>query len=241
MHMKNNSSISPLLYDLDYTIITGKDLFDRQPTELHNKAYAYWKAFWRNVFKDNGLQGDVLRKEDFLREDFITILSHKGEIAGMHLYCQFDLELEATRDHVYFMHNYGSQFTGQLRENGIRNIMTIEYLTVDPAWRKSKVGASLGHVFCALGAQIASYLEVDAAVSACRMDVGANEMLAKCGGISYGKTDLYNTPVEYMVIPRNLNHPHSDPLVAGLVDHYWSNRVDLTTRLPKRTHLKIAV
>jgi hypothetical protein len=195
---------------------------------LHNQAFEYWKSFWEEVFRQNRLRdGEVEFAVDFTRMDLVCLVMSGTEIAGMHLYEFINVEQLAMREHHYFNNETGKVFLDSLGHHGADLVMTLEYLTVNPNWRKKFIGTSLASVVVSLGTRVQAATGAKASLGRAREDVGVNAMAQDCGAVILkDKIDMYNTPVSCICIYSDSIKDIDDPVGRALVQRLWNERVD---------------
>jgi hypothetical protein len=164
------------LSQLQYYILPGKPPTNFEHQELHDRAYCYWRDFWRKVFGDD----ESVLADDFIRQDFVPVVMLDTQIVAMHLYTVFNPESVATREHSYFK-TYPPEFFDFLTERNAKRVMSIESLTVDPNWRKSQVGISLGETLIGASLKYLDALDIDANIAPTRNDRGVNKMCYNFG------------------------------------------------------------
>lgn len=216
---------------LSYVVLRGKP----QGTEKgwHDRAYLFWKRFWTQVLRENGTT-ETVRADEFLRQDRVTCLAFGDRIVAMHAYTFFDLRYLATRDHAYFK-RYTEKFFRELERRGVSRVMTMEFFSVEPEWRGSRVGVSLASVLAGLGLKIAREEGVQATISIARTDIGAAKIGHEYGAVSLDTgVNVFNTPCDLVAFFPELIHDHADPVVNDLVSHFWRERVDLTLAAPRK-------
>ncbi|MGZ3696096.1 MAG: hypothetical protein ACXWQO_18780, partial [Bdellovibrionota bacterium] len=116
----------------------------------HNQIHKFWKESWLEVLQQLKAETNQL-DDDFLRQDFIASICTDAEVVAVHLYSIFALDTEASCAHRYLKGNYPPEFFEKLKAMGVRTVMSLEYLTVNPNWRKSQGAIHMGAVTGALG------------------------------------------------------------------------------------------
>lgn len=211
---------------LSYVILPGRPPLDFAHRQWHDRAFRFWKTFWTEILKENRTAEHV-RVADFFRQDCVTLLVHDEEVIAMHTYTFFDLTLAGTKEHEYF-ERYSQKFLQDLRRRRVSRVMTMEFFSVARQWRGSQVGVSLASVLAGLGLRIAKEAGVDATISVARADIGAAKIGHDFGAVSLDtKVMVYNTPCDLVAFLPEKLHPHPDPVVNDLVDHFWRVRLDL--------------
>lgn len=210
---------------IHFTLMPGKPGPGFESHSLYNQAYGFWKDFWNSVYHENGTD-HVVRPDDFLRQDWISVLSQDGRIIGLHTYTLFDLKLLAAREHSYFARGYTDKFMDALKERNVNYVMTLEFFSMGKGWRAPKLGLSLAAVLAGLGiTKVSRELGVDAIISVIRSDIGVDRMAREFGAISLdSNVPVHGTPCELMAFLSRDIRSHSDPRVNELVDDFWNRR-----------------
>jgi hypothetical protein len=221
---------------LKYTLVPGA--CDYRATDsicdVYNRVYEFWKDFWTGVLRDNR-SPETLNCDAFQRPLITAILHNEKEIAALHMYSAFDLRQLSHRDHSYFRMSYPQEFVDNLRAQGHRSLLTMEFLTVSPNWRKSRLGFSLADVIMSLGIKIFQQLEMDCFVTLARGDVKVPQLLKRINFETHGEVlERHNTPCEAMMLPASRIVSHPDPVIADLVEHFWKSREDFSDLARRR-------
>ncbi len=230
MH-KNNS--------LSFEIFPGRYLEKDSSVARYNLIFEFWEKFWIDVMRDNGTT-ERIDSYDFLRSDLVAAIMNGDEVVSIHLYTLLRFEQGNIHVHPYFSGESGDRFYNELKRVGIESAMTLEYLTVNPGWRKSRLGYSLAPVVVGLGYQIQKQLGIDATLGRCRQDNGVNRLMTDVGGEALVRdVMMYNTPTDFCIVHRDSMTTHPDQDVSRRVESLWASRLDHTGQLG--TSLKIAV
>lgn len=190
---------------------------------LHNQIHGFWKESWQEVLRQ--LKADATQLgDDFVRQDLVAAICTGGEVVAVHLYSVFALDSDAARAHRYLTGNYPPEFFEKLRAKGVRTVMSMEYLTVSPNWRKSQGGLHMGAVIGALGLRVMEHYGVDAVIAPARRDHKVNEMAYAQGGeCIIGNVMNHNVPCDLIAIQRqSVKDP--PPELARLRDQLWESR-----------------
>lgn len=198
----------------------------------YNRAYAYWKWFWSRLFAENGVQGQV-SPDTFFRQERISILAAPDAVVGMSMHTLFNLESLAAREHSY-MEYYHEPFWRPITAQGVRAVVSFEYLTVNPDFRRFRVGVSIGAVLIGLGLRLARDLDGDAAVIApARRDLGVHRLARDQGAVSIIEDVMvHGTPCDLIVFYPSAVRLPSDPEVAKLIEYFWERSVLAGGALP---------
>lgn len=227
------------IFETEYHILPGNPGPGFQKIELYHRAYMMWKEFWEQVYGDAGA-ADCFKPDDFLRQDFIPVLTYKNEIVAMHLYTLFNTTNYAVRDHRYFAF-YPENFFSYLSDKQSPYAMSIEYLTVAPGWRKRNVGFSIGEslIGCSL-----NYLEptnAQVAIAPARTDNKVHTMCYNFGFDCFeaGITKR-NFSVDLVAGFKEKVQKNPSEKINQLIEHMWAHRQDHTGRIDQNKSLKVA-
>lgn len=224
------------LSDLEYIIIPGR--LHKQPEleSVHDLAFTYWKSFWESVFIENGCPGD-LNEDCFLRQNMICLLKSKNEIAGMHLYSFYNLKSPACQNHSYIKGSFNDYYLQTLNANGVKYAMSIEYLTVNPKWRKKDLGLSLANILLGLSGYVLKSIDYDACIAPSRADVGVTRMVCEMGGqVIVPEIEMHKTVCDLVAIYNSDVRPHPDEPVNEWIKTFWRNRLDYTRYTEMRSN-----
>jgi len=211
-----------LLNDFRYIVLPGKCSTDSPYINLYNKAYLYWKIFWTEVFADKVF----VPADNFLRQDFIPVILHKDKIVAIHLYTIFTIFSLSVRDHSYF-DVYPASFFQNLEKNHVKTVMSIEYLTANPAWRKSIIGISLAEVMIGASLKYLDYLNMKAAIASTRNDRKVKQMCYNFGFDCFQAGLLFHGYEIVLVVGyRGKVTPHPNNEIEKIISYFWNNKID---------------
>ena len=234
------------LNDYQYYILPGKCPVNFEYTELHNQAYTYWRDFWDKFFNvDEVASTKSNRHDDFLRQDVVAVIMYKKQIVAMHLYTFFNIKTVSALEHSYFSRSYDAQFIEKLEKCGVESTMSFEWLTVDPAFRKSKTNFSFSLVTIALGGMIQKALSIDAAIAVSRSDVKVTQSAVELGfDVIIPDVSMHGYPCDLIAwfLGKAKDHPIED--VNRVCRQLWEGRIDLTGLTKQNNqpirHLRVA-
>lgn len=217
---------------LRYILLPGKCRPSFNRTDLYNKTYLYWKEFWTEVLRSlHSVQS--MTGDDFLRQDVIGVVVSGEEIVGMHLYNFFCFDYEAHRDHSYLKTNYPEPFFESLQEFNAQYVMSMEYLTVSPSWRKSITGYSMANVLVGLGLNVLKDKGADAFIAVARNDLKISQLGFEFGARSVIANIIkHNVSCDLLTGLSNEVRPAKDEKVRSIVNQLWESRQDLSAFSP---------
>ena len=190
--------------------------------DLHNKTFSLWREVWGTVFSQ--LKYDTSHLEDdFVRQNLIACISRNGEPIAAHLYKFFSVDSQAARAQAYLRDNYPEIFFAKLRALNVRTVMSMEYMTLHPEWRRSS--ARLATVLGGLALYTMREFGQDGAIAPCRKDFKVQEIAYAYGGeCVIADVMNHNVLCDLVVVRNELLHPHATPEVQGLLDALWEKR-----------------
>lgn len=202
----------------------------RELIDVHNKVYHFWKDMWVEVLGQ--LKADASHlDDDFLRQDFVAAICNDSGVAAVHLYSFFSLDADASRQHRYLAGNYPAEYFEKLIAMGIRTVMSMEYLTVNPAWRKRKADVHIGAALGGLGLEVMKYYGIDAAIAPARRDHKVHLMAYSQGGDCILENVVnHNVACDLIAIRREKVVPSPDRAVDVLQAELWRGRVHVDSR-----------
>ncbi len=222
----NTQSISSLVYDFKYQIISGDCPSNSSYINLHNQAFLYWRDFWNAIYAPS----HKVSADDFFRQKFIPIVTFKNEIVAMHLYTVFNPKSYVAMEHSYFT-AYPKEFFEYLKLNNVKSVMSIESLTVNSDWRKSKIGLSLGETLIGCSLKFLDPLNIEAVIAPTRNDRGVNTMCYNFGFDCYKSAlDFHGFEADLVVGFKNKVTPNPNNNINSLIDFLWKNRIDYTQK-----------
>ena len=201
----------------------------RQHLNLHNESFLLWRKVWGEVF--DGLKFDPSHLEDdFLRQDIVAIICYENTPIAIHLYTAMSVESVAARSHSY-LKQYPAEFFSQLEARKVTNIMTLEYMTVHPEWRKGKIPVHIGSVLVGLAFQVMDLLNVDASIAPARRDHKVHEIAYAFGAepILENITN-HNVPCDLLACFPSKRHAHADRNIQNLINFLWEKRENFVTQ-----------
>ena len=198
---------------------------------LQNQVYRSWFAEWQKVFSSNSRDFKP-SADDFLRQDMMAVILSGEKIVGFHFYSFFNLLRLEMSEHSYFDQIEKSSFEN-LRIKNLANVMSMEYLTVLPDFRKKEAFFPWGEILISLGLKVLNSSEGQVAFGTPRSDVKVNKMGEKLGFQTLQSAILkYDYKCEVMYYPRGNDSVHPEAIVENQISTLWKNRVDGRITIP---------
>jgi hypothetical protein len=212
--------------NLKYYIINNHSLFALPAeTKILNIVYDSWCKVWQDVFQSKN-DSNSINKEDIYRPNYIVAIFSDLVPVAFHLYSFFDLNKNSSRNHPYFESINPDTFAS-LKNNKVSRVMSMEYLTVMPNFRKKETGINWGEILISLGQKFLYQTNCDACIGTARTDVKVDKM-----GEILGFKTIQNTIKKYdyecdvmaSIKKKELQHPSFK--FRKLINELWSNRID---------------
>lgn len=216
--------------NFDYYILSRKDNMSENEIKNYNEAFEYWVSFWSDFWKssDKNQQAPSLSQlhDFFYRQSAIGVIKHKSAFVGMVLQTKYDLRISSIKKLGYFSH-YPDQVFDLLKFSKINQLVTHEFLTVNPEWRKTKIGFSVAEWLMALGARTLHHIGGDGSVAIARKDIGIHKLCHKLGWKSAICDISYNGyPCDVILLNNRDSYLNSDLKIE--IEHLWSKRIDIS-------------
>ena len=224
-----NRPLSPLLGVLELAILPGRPSFGFSHTELYGDAYRFWMSYQKSMRQEVELPTEAINSDDFLRHDFVNVLTYEQSVVAMINCTLLDLSSEAEANHSYINAYFGDQFVSAALGSGLRCMATLENIVSHPEWRSAKVGLSLGAVVMSVALKKVFEVGCDGAFGAARTDAPTARISYDFGAsaIVTGLT-FHGKPTDLLVFPANDIRPHPSKDVEQLATRLWATRLDAT-------------
>jgi hypothetical protein len=214
--------------DFSYLILTGKSAFHPEETDLRNRVFRAWFELWDQTYKAAG-SDYTLTSDEFVRQNLVTVILDRDKIAALHLYSFFDLQSQSDLQTKYF-HFFTDSYLSQLREKNVRSVMSMEFLSVMPEYRKSRIGLSLGSVIIQLGSYVFAEAQADAIVAPARLDLGVDRMAHDIGFVSLEKnTHQRGFQCDLIACFQGQQKPSENFMVHRMAQNLWKTRTVLSS------------
>jgi hypothetical protein len=164
------------MQDFHYQILPLHHVHDSQK-EMVNTVYEMWEMTFGKVLTS---AGGTLDHADFFRCHSAGVILYKNEIIGFNLFTVFDLHLKAHGRHPYFEY-LNPETISSLKERKLTRLITMEYFTVSPTWRRKYREVPWSEILTGLGLQYMDHSPADAVIGTPRVDLGVDKMCFRLG------------------------------------------------------------
>ena len=212
--------------DAKYYILSGKLSPDSQHFEIYKNTYELWTKTWKKVFGDVG-SFEAFSPDDFYRQDYIPVIASGNEPIAAHFYSLFHIDNPAAMDHHYF-EIFSEEVIASLRSRGIKKMMSMEFLTVNPEYRKTNTNISFAEIQIVLGSKLMSEINFDIALGVAIKAAKIDKMAIKLG---FNVLDSHAKRGNLVcdIVGRHsfsvgeIFHPNSE--LNSYIENLWSNRI----------------
>jgi hypothetical protein len=185
----------------------------------YGRCYRFWKSSWERTFQELAAADHLPILSDGFVYRTKNCLFAGEEPVGIYLTETIPLE-KSWQDHSYFQ-----MYSPEIRERlfkSYRQIVSLSYIAVAEAWRKSETDIPLLELVFGLGAYELLESGADALVSCVRKNRKVDSAFSCYSASSWGRGSAFNVEVEYMVLERNQFSPHTNPLVQRELNRLWT-------------------
>lgn len=195
-------------------------------TELHNKVYNFWMQEWKVRLAELNYDESHLN-DDFIRQDIISCILAKDQVAAVLLFSFFSLDTVASQEFRY-MKNYTPEYFEKIRTAGVRSVMSMQYFAVHPEWRgRKKPTMPIGLFMVGLTNQIIKNYDIDASIGLARQDHKVGDLVYAHGGqCIIPSVSSHNDICDLVVTYKENIQPHPSKDIARIEDYLWQNRVE---------------
>lgn len=191
-------------------------------TPIFNKVYDAWKISFTEVVES---AGGKLDPDDFFRNDLVTAVTHQGEVVGLSTMTMFDLKLHSSHEHHY-VQALNKSTVAKLQSDGQNRLISIEYLNVLPAYRKSNSNVRWTEVLIGLGLKVMDDSVADIIMGTPRTDVKVLNVCKNLEAIEVQQPILkMNYPCAVVIFNKNPERQFVDPITAQYVEGLYNARI----------------
>lgn len=187
---------------------------DEKHTNLLNRVFEIWEQTFSEVAANNQKELDP---DEFFRSHHVGILMFHEEIVGFNLFTMFDLSLSSNIRHRYFQ-ALGSCSPGRLSSKNVKRVLTMEYFTILPQWRRQAHETPWGEILTGLGLKFLDSSMADAVVGTPRIDLRVHEMCYRLGAYDFQEpVQRLNYECAVVLFPKMTQRTFVNPLTQHWV------------------------
>lgn len=202
--------------NFSYQIIPLHQVCDSQK-DLVNDIYEMWENTFTEVLGQSGASLDI---GDFFRCHAAGVLLYKDEVVGFNLFTNFDFQLHAHRKHPYFQ-ELDSETLKTITASA-RKVMTMEYFTVSPLWRRQTMEVPWGEILAGLGLNYMDQSPAHLGLGTPRTDIKVDQMCSKLGASLHGHIKKMNYQCAIVQFDKKEKREFENPLTQHWVRRLWN-------------------
>lgn len=189
---------------------------NRFDASLVGAAYALWVQTYTPIV---AAAGRTLSPESFHRSQFVTMICEGQRVLSFALSSHFDMSIPGVSDMAYFSPMSDGLKAKFIRENP--KVMTIEWVTVDPAERERVSKIRQPDLIMGCCFKRFALTDADVAMGFSRVDYGADRIAAQYGCEPQEDTSMFNIACKVMMVRRHQVKSHRFAVVQSAVDRLW--------------------
>lgn len=219
-----NKVLEMKLCDLKYHIFPAKRLGRCEYSLIHDQTFEFWIKIWTEAFSH--AQPNHGWEDAFQKQDLITSITFHDKVIGAHLYTFYDITASSTKKSECF--SFISEETQRtLLKDGFKDLMSMEYLSVDQTVRKNSLEVGFGKVLVALGGRLAEDKNLDGAIGTPVRGNKVDAMAENIGGYNVQSNfKKFGFDCDLVLMPSKPCAPSTDLKARKVVDYLWETRTD---------------
>jgi hypothetical protein len=214
-------------------------LVDPKHANIFNSVYDAWRASFKEVVES---AGGKLDPDDFFRNDLVSAVLHKNEVVALSTMTMFDLRLRSSHEHHYIQALQAGTVQ-KLQADKLHRLISIEYLNVLPAWRKTHSQVRWTEVMIGLGLKVMDDSVADIIMGTPRTDVKVLDVCKNLEAIEVQEPiNKMNYPCAVVIFHKNHARKFKDSTTGHYVETLYKNHL-VTGAQPfihPQSHLKVA-
>ncbi len=190
---------------------------------LYNETYFLWKKCWTEIYQQSG-DGYTPKSDDFWRQDTIAVIHQDLKIIALHLYSFFDLQFAVDKEHHYFDF-FSAEIMKTLNDQGLHKVMTMEYFTVNPLFRKVHTEVPYSDVLARCGIQYLKTTNASAILAPARKDNKVDRLAYSIGFEALKQNlTLRGFPCDLIIFYASKNMITPQPIIESTTKRLWETR-----------------
>lgn len=186
--------------------------------ELNIKNFHFWLNFWEHVYKDLN-ETNKIEPIEFFKHDLINTLWQKETVVAQHFIKLFS-KVDFLNDQ--YAESLGPKSINYLENLNLEQIITLQYVSVNPNFNVFKTGINLSVVIAKLSLNTVR-TKNSIFITIARKDVPSFSGALKLGFKPIEEKFLHNAPVAVMVC--DLPCDYKRETEKTLTDKLWESRI----------------
>ncbi|MFZ4403940.1 MAG: hypothetical protein ACOYOK_07545 [Pseudobdellovibrionaceae bacterium] len=213
--------IENIIDNIDTFIFEDTKYLNNYELSIYNQTYQHWYRVWNDLLRSSS--DSILTSDNFLRQSKVCSLVYNNQVIGMIAASFFDLNIEAYKDHSYLL-PFKSIDLNRIRSETNSLIMSIEYVSVEPVFRKKDLGISIGTLLLGLSMKVFDESNAVAVLGTARNQMHVDEMCFNYGFKPIGQISKYGHPCTLILNNKEQLKNHDNHLIFESVNRLWTKR-----------------
>jgi hypothetical protein len=199
-----------------------------QNTEILNSLYETWKGVFSEVLEQKNGKIDP---DDFFRQQVLFAIFENEKVVGFNLATVFDFNIANHCEH-HFIRGLTEDAINTMRAQNIHRVLTLEYSTIMPEWRKHQSNIVWAEVLISMALLYNDNFQVaDAVIGTPRTDVKMDRVGQNVGYFTI-KDHIVKMDYPCSVVAETIkkNRKFTTLLTHKIAHQLWNERVDMTSR-----------
>jgi hypothetical protein len=206
-------------------VVIPKNCPTPQALELYHVIYESWLKLWRDVFSDGDRTFEP-SVDDFLKQDYIAAIFESANLVGFHLSSTYDLRKKMLRNQSYFA-DFSPQSFEEMKKYDLNKVMSIEYLSVMPSYRKARNSTSWAAILISLAQKLMCESSADSLIGTARTDVKVDVISKKLGFFEIQKPiEKYDYSCAVIICPKSKIVPSPSFEEQSIVTQLWETKIN---------------
>lgn len=221
------NQISPVIQQLQLTLLPGNYNHSGDVPPLYNAVYGYWKKTWSAFFEKAGSGPNALNIENFMRSRYVIVIHRDLEVVATLSASVFNPGAATTFDHPS-VKEFPEFVLRQLSQIEPKAWITGEYLSVGRDYKKELVGVSLADVLVGLLLKIMNTESLSAMLATPVRAAKVADISYNYGCKEVGSYMKIGVDCQMVYVTRAMYHDHPSKDVTDTVNALWNKRTDMT-------------
>lgn len=195
--------------------------------KIINKVFSLWKRVYGEELSRRSLP---LHEEDFWNCRLLTVIEDDDSIVGALISNSFNLKTEVSQSHKYLREIPATRLSS-FKESGGDYLMSMEYLLVNPDYRKNKAKVHWAEIIVGLGFKAMVNSPWTAVVGIAREDKGVSKMILPAGGNESDQLIKNQTPCRVVFVTKKDYRPHENREMRDIIDTLWFGKENFASAL----------
>lgn len=192
--------------------------------KIQDKIFDFWVEQWTNHFKKSNPKSGW--QDHFLRMSLATAIGYEDQIIGCTLHTFYNLSAHSTLQSEYFSY-LDKKLIEKMYQDGFKDAMTNEYVTVCAQWNKNAINVSFGKVLMALSSYVAEAHDIDGIICTPIEGNTVSKMLENIGAVVFQENiKKYGYTLKAMLAKTKPATKSLDTRIHPIVESLWQNSVD---------------